>query len=68
MSVINKTGCGHDGHGRAAADSSNSATLNCRKGSEECNRGKIDKFLIELYPLQFKILIIYINTFISINS
>ena len=52
---------GHDGHGRAAADSSTSATLNCREGSEECNRGKIDKFLIELYPLQLKTLILTLS-------
>ena len=53
---------GRDGHGRAAADSSTSATLNCREGSEECNiKGKIDKFLIELYPLQLKILILTLS-------
>ena len=52
---------GHNGHGHAAADSSTSATLNCREGSEEYNRGKMDKFLIELYPLQLKTLILTLS-------
>ena len=49
----------HD-HDRGHATSTD-ATLNCREGSEECNRGEINKFLIELYPLQLKTLILTLS-------
>ena len=37
-------------------------TLNCEEGSsKECEKGKMNKFLIELYPLQLKTLILTLS-------
>ena len=38
-----------------------SAALNCKEASEECEKGKRNKFLIELYPLQLKTLILTLS-------